>query len=113
MNARKEIVIRDLLLWVFVCHVPLGLYAASECCGFLARKPSYQDSTMLDLIGFILFLMSETAVIYTPAVMLCLWMFGPKPSEIASFTFMSAQAFIMALVLWLFRRARLRRIAKN
>ena len=59
---------------------------------------------MLDLISLLLFFISETAVIYTPAVILCLWIVGPNPSEIASFTFMSAQAFIMALIGWMLAR---------
>jgi hypothetical protein len=112
MKTPKKTGILSLLFWICICHIPLAFAWVAEYFGDLQVQAAHDHNYLIEILGLIFVILSFTALIYTPAIILCNLILGPRPPEVGLDAFMSVQAFIMALSLWLFQKARARNSAK-
>ena len=112
MNTPKHKGIWNLVFWIFIFHIPLILNVSDQFAGKLLSEPKYENNAIIGIIATGLAMLGLTTWLYIPAIILCIWVVGERPPEIAIIAFSSCQAFIMALSLWLFKRAKSRNLAK-
>ncbi|MGH7988915.1 MAG: hypothetical protein ACREDS_01785 [Limisphaerales bacterium] len=112
MKPPKQYGIFNLLFWIFIFHVPLIFSAVCVFFCNLTSEPKHENQVVIGVIALFFLFLSMTAWLYIPAIIVCIWIFG-DPSVTAMGAFCSCQAFIMALSLWLFKRAKERHLQAN
>ena len=111
MKPPKQYGVLNLLFWICIFHVPLIFNVTGHFFANLLSEPKYENNAVIGIMAIGLGMIGLTVWLYMPAIVLCIAIWE-RPPEIAMVAFCSCQAFIMALSLWLFRRAKARRLTK-
>jgi hypothetical protein len=112
MNTPKQYGIWNLLFWILIFHIPLIFHVTGDFFGNLLSEPKYENQAIVGITAIGFGLLGLTVWLYIPAIGLCIGIMGERPPQIAMVAFCSCQAFITALSLWLFKRAKARDLMK-